>query len=215
VTEVVSSIAHGSVESNANQHAAPQVLICIVCRLLLLLSLVLTYAWHGSGRLCSSYDSRDQDRAMSDITIIIASPHGQVRRALRSILECKPDFEIIGEAADGPTTRALADALQPRVLLIDAKLGGYDTLGLIAALQAALIKPRLIAICDDHLAGHFSMGAGAAGYVLLRDVGRCLAETIHRVAGGEVFRYPDTATYAGAAARPNKRSGSTSRPARR
>ena len=38
---------------------------------------------------------------MRKITIVLADDHNVVREGLRAILDCQPDFSVIGEAADG------------------------------------------------------------------------------------------------------------------
>ena len=59
---------------------------------------------------------------MSKIRILLADDHTVVRRGLALVLRQEPDFEIVGEAADGKTAVSLARTLKPDLALLDWKM---------------------------------------------------------------------------------------------
>ncbi|MCX5704357.1 MAG: response regulator transcription factor [Candidatus Omnitrophica bacterium] len=63
------------------------------------------------------------------ITILIADDHDIIRKGLKSILELRHEYKVIGEAQDGEDALAKAEKLKPDVLLLDIsmpKISGLD-----------------------------------------------------------------------------------------
>jgi DNA-binding NarL/FixJ family response regulator len=64
---------------------------------------------------------------------MLVDDHEVVRRGLRGFLELQDDMEVVGEAADGEAAIALADSLQPDVVLMDLMMPKVDGLSAIVA----------------------------------------------------------------------------------
>ena len=62
------------------------------------------------------------------IRILIADDHPLFRDGLHGLLDSVPDTEVVGEATDGKEAIALADSLQPDVILMDLKMPGVNGL---------------------------------------------------------------------------------------
>ena len=60
------------------------------------------------------------------IRILIVDDHMVVREGLKGMLVGQPDFEIVGEAADGAQGVSKAAALHPDVVLMDLRMPGTD-----------------------------------------------------------------------------------------
>ena len=60
------------------------------------------------------------------IKLLIADDHPVVRDGLSSMFARDPEFEVLGEAADGAEAVRLAQALRPDVVLMDLRMPGMD-----------------------------------------------------------------------------------------
>ncbi len=60
------------------------------------------------------------------IRLLIADDHPVVRDGLRGMLASQPDFELVGEAADGAEAVRMAQALAPDVALMDLRMPVLD-----------------------------------------------------------------------------------------
>jgi DNA-binding NarL/FixJ family response regulator len=75
--------------------------------------------------------------------LLIADDLASTRRFLRAVLEDDDTFEVVGEATNGVQAVAMADALQPDIVLLDVgmpEMDGPDALaGILAAAPAAKV----------------------------------------------------------------------------
>ncbi len=132
---------------------------------------------------------------MKRIKILLAEDHVLVRQSLRDYLEKEDDLEVIGEAGDGEELVALAQQLNPDIIIMDVampKLNGIKATKKIKAMN--LPVPILILTAYDIDQYIFSLiEAGAAGY-LLKDIdGEELKEGIRRVSKGDSVLHPTVA----------------------
>lgn len=101
-------------------------------------------------------------------TIVLADDHDVVRRGLQFILETEPDFEVIGEAADGLETIRTVEQLRPDVLVIDVMMPGLS--GLEVCWRVAEVAPHtsvvVVSMYSNEAYVIEALQAGAKGYVL-------------------------------------------------
>ena len=115
-----------------------------------------------------------------------------VRAGLRMLIESWSNMAIIGEASSDDTPLALAESLQPDVILISVDLHGNSNLNLLPKL--IMIAPRarvllLTSIADPEL--HWrGVQLGVMGVVLKEQPPEVLHEAIKRVHAGEVWLGP-------------------------
>ncbi len=121
--------------------------------------------------------------------ILVVDDHAIVREGLTRILSQEPDFEIVGEAADGVSALAAVEKLKPTVVLLDIRMPGGDGIDVCRAISARYPEVRVIiltAFLDSDTINR-CIQAGAKGYVV-KDVERTdLKESIRGVARGEAF----------------------------
>ena len=105
------------------------------------------------------------------IRILIADDHHLLRQGIRNFLALEPDFDIIGEAADGEEAVAKAEALNPDILLLDINMPKLTGIEVAARLKASNPAIRVLALTihDDENYMMKMIQSGAAGY-LLKDV---------------------------------------------
>ncbi|TMK80981.1 MAG: response regulator transcription factor [Actinobacteria bacterium] len=84
------------------------------------------------------------------------------------VLRQEPDIEVVGEAADGVEAVAMAQELDPDVVLMDVRMPKRS--GIEATREIRELVPRakvlMLTISDDETDLYESIRAGAAGYLL-------------------------------------------------
>ena len=121
------------------------------------------------------------------IKLLIVDDHAIVRQGLTSMLSEEPDFEIVGEAADGAAAMKAVDKLKPNIVLLDLRMPGIDGIDVCREISANHPDVRVIiltAFLDSDTINR-CIQAGAKGYVI-KDVERTdLKRSIRDVANGE------------------------------
>lgn len=121
------------------------------------------------------------------ITILIADDHTMFRQGLREILERKGGFQVIAEVSDGEAAVAEAQALQPRIALLDVSMPGLT--GIEAARQIATASPAtrsvILTMHRDERTILEALRAGANAYLLKDADANELIEAIRVVDRGE------------------------------
>jgi DNA-binding NarL/FixJ family response regulator len=144
------------------------------------------------------------------VRLLIVDDHPVVRQGLRTFLETRPDFEVVGEAGDGETAIADAARLRPDVILMDLVMPGTDGLEAIARIRAGDGAARIVVLTSFASADQVlpALRAGAAGY-LLKDAAPAEVEAaIRAVHRGEGVLDPGvTATVLAEVARPSPAPG--------
>ncbi|HEX9335630.1 MAG TPA: response regulator transcription factor, partial [Pseudonocardiaceae bacterium] len=102
------------------------------------------------------------------IRLVIADDHPVVRDGLSAMFARDPEFEVLGEAADGAEAVRLARTLQPDVLLMDLRMPGMDGLTAITELARQGIAVRVLVLTTYDTDSHVlpAIEAGATGYLL-------------------------------------------------
>lgn len=127
-----------------------------------------------------------------DVTIMLVDDHEVVRMGLRTLLERREGFVIVGEASTMAESVSVARQSQPDVIVMDIRLpdgSGVEACREIRADRPATKVIMLTSYADDE-AIYGSIMAGASGYLLKQTRGQNLAEAIERVARGESLLDP-------------------------
>ncbi|MBJ7256024.1 MAG: response regulator transcription factor, partial [Akkermansiaceae bacterium] len=100
------------------------------------------------------------------IRILIADDHELFREGLRVVLDLRPDFEVVAEAANVAETIAAHAQHLPDVTLLDLQMPdgtGIEALKIIRKSQPAA-RVLMLTTYDGDEDIHRAMAAGASGY---------------------------------------------------
>ncbi len=125
-------------------------------------------------------------------TILLADDHAVLRAGLRLLLESQPDLRVTGEASNGLEALALAEKLQPDLILLDLAMPGLGGLEALAALQKAAPAAKILILTmhDDPQYLRTALKQGAMGYVLKKAADAELISAIRAVLRGEMYVHP-------------------------
>lgn len=100
--------------------------------------------------------------------ILIVENHALLRAGLRALLACDPDYEVVGEAADGHDAIQAVRTMQPTLILMDISMPGMNGIEAMIDIKRRSPGVRIIVITmhkeDEYI--HASLSAGADGYLL-------------------------------------------------
>ena len=126
--------------------------------------------------------------------VLLADDQELVRAGLRVLVESAPDFEVVGEAADGAAAITLAAETAPDVILMDIRMPGVDGIEATREIVATRAgdRPRIIVLTtfgtDEYV--YEALRAGASGF-LLKDAGPArLFDAIRVVEKGDALLDP-------------------------
>ncbi len=124
---------------------------------------------------------------MTPIRVLLIDDHTLFRSGVKALLSRNPEFEVVGEAADGLDGVKRAKALRPDVILLDLHMpgtSGKDALALLLEeLPQATVLMLTVSEDAEDLIG--TLRAGASGYLLKNINTETLLESIRRAAQGE------------------------------
>ncbi len=133
---------------------------------------------------------------MELLRVLIADDHPLFRHGIAALLQALPEFEVVGEATSGEEVVALAEQLQPDVILMDIHMPGFNG---IAATRLILhtsphIRILMVTMSEDDASVFTAMRAGARGYVLKDAQKDDMLRAIRAVGRGEAIFSPAIAT---------------------
>lgn len=126
------------------------------------------------------------------LKILLAEDHQVVREGLRALLLREPDFDIVGEAADGLEAVKLAQDLRPDILILDLMMPAINGVEVTRRVLAANAHIRVI-ILSMHADKAYILQAlhsGASGYVLKDSSGDDLVQAARTVMSGDHYLSP-------------------------
>ena len=125
------------------------------------------------------------------VRILLVDDHPIVRQGLRTLLEGRPGWEVVGEAADGIEALDKIEVLEPDVVVLDVTMPRMNGLEACRQIQqkkkATSLEVLFVTQHDSPQMMREALDAGARGYVVKSNAGRDLLEAVEAVSQHRVF----------------------------
>ncbi len=142
--------------------------------------------------------------------VLIVDDHAVVRAGLRTLLETEPDFQVVGEAADGREAVDRALSLKPDVVLMDLVMPRENGIAAIREIRSKSAGTKVIALTSfgDDSRVLEAVRAGVDGYLLKDCQADELLKALRSVASGGAHLEPDVTVALMRSMRANQRTRS-------
>ncbi|MEV4416256.1 response regulator transcription factor [Catellatospora sp. NPDC049609] len=123
------------------------------------------------------------------IRVALADDQALLRLAMRTLIDCEPDLELVGEAEDGAAALDLVADRRPDVLLLDIRMPRLDGLEVLRRLDG---PTRVIVLTTFELDEYVfeALRAGASGFLTKDAEPAELLRAIRVVAAGDSLLSP-------------------------
>jgi DNA-binding NarL/FixJ family response regulator len=125
------------------------------------------------------------------VRILLVDDHPIVRQGLRTLLEGRPGWEVVGEASDGVEALVKVDSLQPDVVVLDVtmpQMNGLEACRLIHQKRKdSGLEVLFVTQHDSPQMMREALDAGAKGYVVKSNAARDLLEAVEAVSQHKAF----------------------------
>lgn len=110
----------------------------------------------------------DPMNAEKKYRIVIAEDHTLFRQGIKALLSFEPEFEVVGEAADGLEAYQRAEELQPDLILLDLNMPRVNGMAAIKEIKRLCPETKILVLTVHKTEEHVleTLRAGASGYVL-------------------------------------------------
>ena len=124
---------------------------------------------------------------------MLVDDHPLIREAIGHLVAGAPEFELVGEAADGKECLAHIDELHPDILILDIAMPGMNGEQVARELRGRHPELKIIALSGytDRQFVRAMTRAGAKGYVVKSASGRELVHALRAVASGKNYLSPE------------------------
>lgn len=121
------------------------------------------------------------------VRVLIVDDHTLFRSGVKALIARQPDFEVVGEAADGLDGIKRAKELKPDVILLDLHMPGVSGREAVKILaqECPDTKVVMLTVSEDAEDLIETLRNGASGYLLKNIDTQTLLDSIRRAADGD------------------------------
>jgi len=125
--------------------------------------------------------------------VMIVDDHALVRKGVRSLIETRPCYEVVGEASDGFDAIAVAVQSRPDIAVVDYSLPGKNGLALAQSFRDHLpgLKVIIFTLCEREGLMIDLVRAGVRGFVLKSEPEDHLLQALDAVSLNRTY-FPET-----------------------
>jgi len=141
---------------------------------------------------CEWQLTRRMMSAERKIRIVLADDHTVMRNGLKLLLEREPDFQVIGEAADGRAAIQVVESTSPDVVVMDIAMPLLNGIEAAARITASRTKTAVIVLSmhSDESYVLRALKSGVRGYLLKDSAESDLIAAVRHVTAGKPFFSP-------------------------
>ena len=132
------------------------------------------------------------DPVSHPIRILVVDDHEIVRQGLVSLLDRRPEFQVVGEAGSVAEAIEMARRFRPTLVIMDVRLPDGSGIEACREIRAEFPETRVVILTSypDEEAVLSAIVAGASGYLLKQVRGRDLVAALEAVGRGESLLDP-------------------------
>ena len=131
------------------------------------------------------------------ITILIADDHDIIRKGLKSILEQRPEYKVVGEAQDGEEALEKAEKLKPEIMLLDISMPKISGLDIIEQVKRRSPATKIIMVSVHKMSAYIlkAFKSGVSGYLIKENAAEELLLALGRVCAGRTYLSPTASEF--------------------
>lgn len=132
---------------------------------------------------------KKETEASKKIRILLADDHPMVREGIRSCLDARENFRVVGEASDGQEALEKAKKLQPDVVLMDISMPRLTGLEATKLLHKEVPKAKVLILTMHENEAYVLeiVRSGAKGYILKDTSPAEVVRAVEAVNKGEAY----------------------------
>jgi DNA-binding NarL/FixJ family response regulator len=126
---------------------------------------------------------------LKKVKILIVEDHEIFRLGIKELINHEPDLAVCAEAEDVDTARALINAFQPDMVIIDITLKKSNGMDLIKEINSyhKTMKMLVLSMHDELLYAERSLQAGAQGYIMKQETSKSIVKAIRHILQGNIY----------------------------